>query len=232
MEENVNLQTIESLSTANGSTLDVVKIWKTIQGEGPYAGTPCTFIRLAGCTLACEKCDTDYTTDRKTMSVGDILDELSQNTIPLNLQDLVVITGGEPFRQNIVPLIDKLSDQGYITQIETNGLHYRATSASCIVCSPKTPRIDERFVRSFTHFKYILEAGKVDPEDGLPTESLGYTGKPYRIPRDYNRCNIWVQPQDDKDPDKNQKNLEAAVASCLRFGYRLSLQLHKILGLE
>lgn len=218
-----------------GSTLDVVDIWPTIQGEGPYAGVPATFIRLAGCNIQCPLCDTDYTSNRKRMSVDEIVKKTSSS--------LVVITGGEPFRQPIVPLIRALCYSARLVQIETNGtlLHPSIKLEDLrsfrhqltIVCSPKTPKVSRDLAPFVSAVKYIVKAGEVDPEDGLPTRSLDFSSAPARPSQfpSVHSLTVYVQPTDEQDDKKNEENVKAAVDSCMRFGYRLCLQTHKIIGL-
>ena len=55
----INKQPIEKREPSYEGTLQVHSIFKTIQGEGPFCGTPCVFVRLAGCNLQCPACDTD-----------------------------------------------------------------------------------------------------------------------------------------------------------------------------
>ena len=76
-------------------------------------------------------------------------------------------------------------------------------------------------------WKYVIQADCIAP-DGLPTSALGM-----RVPpgRPTNKGQVYVQPADQKDDELNRKNTEAAVASCIEHGYRLCLQLHKIVGL-
>lgn len=216
---------------ATGNTLDVIRIWETIQGEGPFVGTPAVFVRLAGCNLRCPMCDTNYTTGRKLMSTGDVVKEITN----LRTDGVVVLTGGEPFRQPIVPLVNALakwSPQLRI-QIETNGIFLRNIDydTATIVCSPKTNNLDAKshMIRAY---KYIIEAGNVHPEDHLPNCSLGYRHLPARPPKSFLRSNIYVQPLDVQDPAANKRNLDAAVQSCIKGGYRLCLQTHKMLGLD
>ncbi|WP_046973456.1 7-carboxy-7-deazaguanine synthase QueE, partial [Dyella japonica] len=94
----------------------------TIQGEGPFCGQPAVFVRLAGCNLQCPGCDTNYTSNRKKMSHSDIWQEIVHVTGEAKTK-LVVITGGEPFRQpEVVNFINYLIDmKGYRVQVETNG---------------------------------------------------------------------------------------------------------------
>ena len=88
--------------------LQVHSIFHTIQGEGPFAGTPAVFIRLAGCNLKCPGCDTEYTSKRKEMTVAQILDAIYE--VSSITTKLVVITGGEPFRQDLTRLLNALTE--------------------------------------------------------------------------------------------------------------------------
>lgn len=222
--------------------LDIVQVWRTIQGEGPFSGMPAVFVRLAGCNLDCPACDTDYTSGRRMFSPRSVLemtDLLSKKTEYMST-DLVVFTGGEPFRQNITPTVNGLLCAGYDVQIETNGtlwldsfgrVHDRFYNLT-VVCSPKTPEINATAYRNADIWKYIVSHGQVDDKDGLPIATLGNTVGVARPHKDVNPRDIYIQPLDEGDEEKNRLNLEVAVSSCLKFGYRLSLQIHKYIGLE
>ncbi|MFH1905553.1 MAG: radical SAM protein [bacterium] len=98
--------------------LKVNEIFKSIQGEGSFAGRLCSFIRLTGCNLRCIYCDTKYAYKK-----GDYLsiEEIIQRVKTLG-QNLVELTGGEPLLQKeTTELIDTLIKQKYIVLIETNG---------------------------------------------------------------------------------------------------------------
>jgi 7-carboxy-7-deazaguanine synthase len=87
----------------NPKQLAVESIFYTIQGEGPFAGMPSLFIRLAGCNLACHFCDTQFETQADNPQDWEIV----ANRIlafPIHQRRLVVVTGGEPMRQNWAPL--------------------------------------------------------------------------------------------------------------------------------
>ncbi len=231
----VNTQPAEKPDYREGGSLDVQEVFATIQGEGPFAGRRAVFVRLAGCSLQCPSCDTDYTSDRKrqgyTWTHIDIKKAAKEWK---GTGKLVVLTGGEPLRQNVFPLCDLLASNGWNVQIETNGIHdfkyeYFPDDVD-IVCSPKTGSINELLKPKILCLKYVLEAGKVDPDDGLPLSVLGLECRVARPwPEFYGE--IYVQPQDDRDPVKNKANLDAAIKSCMKFGYRLSVQTHKIAGL-
>lgn len=241
----LNQQPVEKqvrTSKTSGKMLDVVSIFDTIQGEGPFAGERAVFVRLAGCNLQCPLCDTDYTSNRKMMGHQSILNEIKwayNKFDSVNEDYFVVLTGGEPLRQNIGPFLRFLIDQrryvGRIhIQIETNGtLHSPElpwfSPHLSIVCSPKTPKLHPDIVQFIQTYKYVLREGEVDPEDGLPTSVLGNGLKPAR-PQVGFTGTVYIQPADEQDETKNKANLEACLYSCYRFGHRLGFQFHKILG--
>lgn len=204
----------------DGSILQVQKIFPTLQGEGPFAGRPSVFIRLGGCNLACDFCDTEFE-DLTPWNMEDIIAHVL--TYPMRL---AVITGGEPLRQPIEPLCEALLNAGFDVQIETNGTLYRPLdSRVSIVCSPKTttgnyaplrpdllPHVSAlKFIISAAHplYRHVPEMGQAD----------------YAIP-------VYVQPMDEYDAAKNASNVALAKELSMTHGYRLSLQLHKILGIE
>ncbi len=98
--------------------LQVIEIFASLQGESSYAGRPCVFIRLSGCNLRCNYCDTSYAFEGgEWLSVEQILSEVKKHNIPL-----VEVTGGEPLCQNeSIQLMQALVDNGYQVLLETNG---------------------------------------------------------------------------------------------------------------
>lgn len=232
--ETKNTQAPEKIDRARD--LDVHSIFNTIQGEGPFCGQPAIFIRLAGCNLQCPGCDTEYTQGRKRMSYGEIWDRVVKVTGE-DKTDLVVITGGEPFRQpQVVELINWLILKGHRVQIETNGtmqipldLHHEAV----VVCSPKAAKLHPSVEARTNAFKYVLQAGNVRKEDGLPLQALEHRATPYIArPPVYYKGPIYLQPMDEKNDDRNNKNIQAVVASCKKYKYIVQLQVHKYLGVE
>ena len=223
-------------------------MWPTLQGEGPFAGTHAIFIRLAGCNLQCPFCDTEYSTvsKRYSLSLEDtgtpnlltLLEDVSRlrpirNHRTIWQKQLVVITGGEPFRQPLTKVVNALIEVGYVVQVETNGTIYQPVHRDAvIVCSPKTPRIDSSMAQRINAYKYVLDAGHVSPEDGLPSGTLGKYGTTARPPEGW-QGDIFVQPLDEGEDETvlNIRNLQACVDACMRHGYRLCLQVHKIANL-
>ncbi len=105
------------------STLDIVEIFFSIQGESTWAGWPCAFVRLAGCNLRCTWCDTQYAWQRGSsqragrLSVDEIVHRLGE--MPTRR---VEITGGEPLCQPAsTELMARLCDAGWQVLLETNG---------------------------------------------------------------------------------------------------------------
>lgn len=236
----INTQPIESSNRRTSGSLEVHSIFYTIQGEGPFAGWPAVFIRLAGCNLQCPGCDTDYTSKRELLIPRDIADRacalLNREITPTAInQPLVVITGGEPFRQNLQPLVEILLQRGLQVQVETNGLLEipEYVGYFClVVCSPKTSKINPKNLDKIDAFKYVINANSVSGEDGLPDSVLGMGAKVYRPDLKMLPCPIYVQPMDSKDDEQNKQNLAAALNSAMKFGYILQLQIHKIIGVE
>lgn len=213
--------------------LELHHVFSTIQGEGPFAGTPAIFVRLYGCNLQCPYCDTDYTSKKELVAPLKLV-ELVMACQPL--QKLVVISGGEPFRQNIVPAVECLLAAGFRVQVETNGTGYLQDfpfDKATVVCSPKTGRINVDLAKHAHAFKYVVQAGKVNQQDGLPISTLGQlTQHSVARPPVGSMAEIFVQPLDEQDAEKNKANLDAAIQSCVRFGYRLCIQTHKLVNLE
>ena len=121
----------------DGNYLDVQDIFFTLQGEGPNVGMPAIFIRLGGCNLACEFCDTEFESYNR-LTLIEILDKIKDILQKKPKTPLVVITGGEPMRQPIAKLCQKLQDLNLLVQIETNGTIFRDLPKDVqIICSPK-----------------------------------------------------------------------------------------------
>ena len=100
--------------------MQIIEIYKSLQGESSYTGLPCVFVRLAGCNLRCTWCDSEYTfKGGQRMSLGEIETEVRRLSPE---GGLVEITGGEPLLQEreAVALMDRLLP-GYTVLLETSG---------------------------------------------------------------------------------------------------------------
>lgn len=244
----MNTQSPEKRSKHEPGSLDVHSMFATIQGEGPFVGQPAYFIRLAGCNLQCPGCDTEYTAGRQRWAVGAIVSHVREN---FGASRLVVITGGEPFRQEITPLAEQLINAGIPVQIETNGslppspywedspliTGFLRDGRLSIVCSPKTGRVAARLYDAMWEcqtaaFKYVLRDGDQRNPFGLPLQALDHPTELalYIPPLGDWKDRIYVQPMDERDATKNAANMNAAMESALRYGHIVGMQLHKIIG--
>jgi len=207
-------------ATDDGAELAIKEIFPTLQGEGPYALVPSIFVRLGGCNLACEFCDTDFE-DFGSMKVEDVAAQVK--FLAADLVTLVVITGGEPLRQNIVPLCGLLVDAGFTVQLETNGTLFRDLPREVeIICSPKNTSgnyhpIRPDLLERITAFKFLISESN---ENYAYVPDVGQGDTP-----------VYLQPMDEYDIIRNNANLARASQLAEAGGHYLSLQLHKMLGM-
>lgn len=101
--------------------MKVVEIFKSIDGEGKRAGLPTTFVRLAGCNLRCDYCDTAYSFDTSKaneMSIDHIIEECRDLGIPS-----ITLTGGEPLvHPHVTTLLSEMNKTHlFDINVETNG---------------------------------------------------------------------------------------------------------------
>jgi len=99
-------------------SLRITEIFHSLQGEARSVGVPNVFVRLTGCPLRCQYCDTAYAFEGgKQQTIADIL-----RTVKDFNCDYVTVTGGEPLAQpNCLPLLAQLCDQGLQVSLETGG---------------------------------------------------------------------------------------------------------------
>ena len=100
--------------------MQITEIYKSLQGESSYAGLPCIFVRLTGCNLRCDWCDSEYTfTGGHKMSV----DQVEAEVRKLAPVALVEITGGEPMLQEeeVLELMRRLLAADHTILLETSG---------------------------------------------------------------------------------------------------------------
>ncbi len=211
-----------------GFHLDVQEIFPTFQGEGPYVGYSSVFVRLGGCNLACDFCDTEFDS-YQNLSLEKIIKEvlrLAKNDAGNLVRKLVVITGGEPFRQPIERLCQELVQRDFLVQIETNGTLFRDLPKEVkIICSPKITnekyhQIRPDLLARLDAFKFIISKTK---KNYFQIAELGQSK--FKTP-------VYLQPMDEYDEAKNQENLRHVLELAERFGHRVSLQIHKILKIR
>ena len=217
----------------------VNEIFYTLQGEGAHSGIPAVFVRFSGCNLRCPWCDTDFA-DHTDMTAEQIVAEAQAlYDIPNERRKMLVLTGGEPSLQVDKPLLDALHAAGFYICIETNGTRPLPEGIDWITCSPKFERLDTRLghsgeVPTKLALKRVNEVkvvytGEYDPEiwrEQLQAEHwllqpLRFTGE-------------WLmQSGIDEWQDDRNDNLDDTVRYILTHPFwRLSVQLHKIVGLR
>ena len=159
------------------------------------------------------------------MSINEILVQVTKLANNIPKINFIVITGGEPLLQPIEPLCKKLLDYGYEFQIETNGTFFRNLDNKIkIICSPKNVNgkilINRRMFARANALKFIVSENY-----------LGYQDIP-KFVRDKNNTQIYIQPMDENCKERNKRNLIYAIDICKRRGYKISLQLHKLVGVR
>ena len=197
--------------------IKVSEIFTSFQGEGPYIGTPATFLRLYGCNLNCQWCDTDIST-YEMLSVDDVA-EILITQMEFNNINLLVITGGEPTLQmeEIKRLIKELPDDIKI-QLETNGSIFEYLPEIEYVISPKEDKekvFENYYKYENVFFKFVITS-KEDIDEVISIKNkYGYDKT------------IWLQGEFSKD---------ALMADLIRENFprleniKLSVQTHKYLS--
>jgi 7-carboxy-7-deazaguanine synthase len=99
-------------------SLRITEIFHSLQGETTTVGLPTVFVRLTGCPLRCDYCDTAYAFEGgKKMLIQDILQTVAEYET-----DIITVTGGEPLAQpQCIGLLEQLCDLGYRVSLETSG---------------------------------------------------------------------------------------------------------------
>lgn len=214
-------------------TYSVKEIFYTLQGEGANAGRPAVFCRFAGCNLwsglerdrdsaICKFCDTDFVgTDGiggGKFARGDAL-VAAAAALWGEGKDMryVVLTGGEPMLQVDDALVDALHEAGFEIAIETNGTLPVHPGIDWVCVSPKMG--SEVVQREGNELKFVV------PQPGYETSSNYLENM-----ESWNFANLLVQPNDNLN---KAANMQACIDLVMaRPKWRLSLQTHKLLGLQ
>lgn len=144
--------------------LRITEIFHSLQGESSTVGLPTVFVRLTGCPLRCQYCDTAY-----AFQGGNIIaiDEILTKVRAFQCQH-VCVTGGEPLAQpGCITLLKKLCDEGFQVSIETSGAQDIAAidPRVMVVMDLKTPGSGEshqnrlenlEHLKPTDHIKFVL----------------------------------------------------------------------------
>jgi 7-carboxy-7-deazaguanine synthase (Cx14CxxC type) len=209
----------------------IKEIFYSIQGEGFYSGRPAVFCRFAGCNLwsgkeegrktaICKFCDTDFFDydgpDGGNYPDASQLAKKLKSFWPQNneksVKPFVVLTGGEPLLQVDNLLINALHKENFEIAVETNGTINAPIRIDWICVSPKAGA--ELFQQSGHELKLVFPQAGAEPEK--------YAGLDFH--------HFYLQPLDEPDLAVNTK--KALQYILLHPQWRISLQLHKILGIR
>ena len=179
---------------------EICEIFKSFQGEGLFTGLPCVFVRLAGCNLKCDFCDTDHMVSKK-LTMQEIEEEIISLVPDISF---VVFTGGEPLLQLKEDDPCKIPDCSF--NVETNGTVSKIPSwIHHVTCSPKIVGIyceaDEYKILADENFEGHYQLLKDKP-------------------------NVQVQPLD----FNNKMNWEEALELAWKYKLAISFQVHKLIG--
>ena len=216
------------------------ELFETIQGEGSFTGQPSIFIRLQGCPVGCSWCDTKHTWDialddqvtAETMLTKTQETSTWASFTPAEIMTLVndkkfkakhiVITGGEPCMVDLTPLCELFEQAGYSTQIETSGTFEIVTTEKCwVTVSPK--------VNMRGGYKILASAMARANEIKHPiaTEQHVTDLKALLAEHQVDNTAIYLQPISQK-----KRATELAITTCIENNWRLSVQVHKYIGIE
>jgi len=134
--------------------LRISEIFYSLQGESKSVGMPTVFIRLTGCPLRCQYCDTSYAFSGGEMtSIADIIAQVAQYKTRY-----ITVTGGEPLAQPAcLELLKQLADKDYIVSLETSGaLDVSQVDPRIVkVMDLKTPASAEESRNLYTNLPYL-----------------------------------------------------------------------------
>ena len=178
------------------------EIFYSLQGEGFWTGTPIIFVRFSGCNLHCDFCDTQHEAFLE-MTETEILSEIQK--FPARR---VCLTGGEPSLQITKSFIDLLRSKKYIIHIETNGTNALPDGIDWITLSPKNQNIA---LQKANELKIVyINVENVELEKWLS----------------FDAAHFFLQPC------SNQNTAEVIDYVLTHPQWRISLQVHKFLGIR
>lgn len=221
-------------------TYKINELFETLQGEGSFTGQPSIFIRLQGCPVGCSWCDTKHTWDievkdqvsadamvNKTAETSQWASFTSEEVLTLFQNKKfrakhVVITGGEPCMVDLTPLCELLEQHGYSTQIETSGTFDVKTTKDCwVTVSPKVN------MRGGYEVLASAMARANEIKHPIATEQHIDDLKALLTLHQVVDTPIYLQPISQKT-----RATELAIEHCIANNWRLSVQVHKYIGIE
>jgi 7-carboxy-7-deazaguanine synthase len=212
----------------------VSEVFQTIQGEATHAGKPSVFVRLQYCPVGCPWCDTKYTWSkdkvdeprdnvftRQQVAGGiewadrELIDAIAARYTARHL----VLTGGEPCAQHIFDLLTYATDNGFTTQVETSGTYVvHVPKSTFVTVSPKIDMAGGRVV--------LRESLRRANEVKHPVGRMADVEKLDALLDGYKPPVVWLQPL-----SQSEKATDLCVQVCMQRNWRISIQLHKYVGL-
>jgi len=208
--------------------LQISEIFRSLQGEGPSAGTPAHFVRLQGCTVGCSWCDTKYAWSAdggQSLS----LEAVWARARALGPAPLIVITGGEPLEFAGLPaLIEGALARWDRVEVETSGIAPPPrdhTGRLAWNVSPKLPSVTPRWRDTWAHVAAWIAAPnatfKIVVGDAPDPVDVVRLVAEHGIPHD----RVMLMPQGIEDTELRAR-MPALAALCVEHGFRLSPRLH------
>ena len=192
-------------------------VFWSLQGEGHLRGFQMCFLRLAGCSVGCVECDTDYSVASKH-SAEDLATLCDEATPQGALDRWVWITGGEPADHDLRPLIAALRAKRFSVAVATSGHKRVIPPVDWLSVSPHNP--DKVMQVYGSELKLVDGLGGLSLEDCL--KRLPWRGAMYRYVQP-----LWDVANDCEDDTSLQRCLEFLKA---HPDWSLSRQDHKHWG--
>lgn len=190
----------------------------TLQGEGAHAGRAVVFLRFAACNLDCPGCDTDFSPEgAQRLAAGEVVERL--RALDVGRTNRVVVTGGEPTLQWDARIAAAIRGAGFRVHMESNGTRPLAAPVDWLTISPK-PQHHPASIALADHLP--ADEVKVVIDDSVDEAVLDRHAARYRCEH------YFVQPWMDARYDRNLAHALSLIHA--RPRWRLSLQIHKIVG--
>lgn len=198
---------------SDGRTLPLVEEFFSIQGEGYHAGKAAWFIRIGGCDVGCNWCDTRYAWDPENHPMVNT-DAIIKNAIDSG-SDSSVITGGEPLMWNLDYLCSGLKKNKILTFVETSGAWAISGVWDWICLSPKKNMPPGEKICSIANELKIIVETEDDFEWAEKYRSL--VNK---------HCHLYLQPEWSRF-----KRIIPEIVNYVRKNpeWKISLQIHKFM---
>jgi organic radical activating enzyme len=200
--------------------LRISEIFYSLQGEGFHAGTPAVFVRGAGCNLACDFCDTDFSLKEK-LEPEEVVARIAEHPAKF-----VVLTGGDPTIQaeGFRKLTELLHARGYYVTMETNGTSPDTLGVDWVTVSPKLSQGGDWVLRDGDELKLVYEDQDLSFFEDSRFDHYFLQPKEIRTGR---------FGKGERDPTATRAEWERTIHAALaRPRWKLSFQLHKELGLR